>query len=332
MPFIGDILKYKNLSIIGMEKNTGKTEVLNYILNRLPENVKLCLTSIGIDGESLDQVTETRKPEIYLRSGVLFSTSEKHYSLRKIVSKIIDISSEVTSLGRIVTAESLSPGTVMLSGPASTSSLKRWIREVERLGSTFTIIDGALSRKSSASPAICDAMILSTGSALSINMETLVKKTAFQVKLIELPLANREDIEMFEPFEKGIYILDSDKKVVELNTPSALLMGEDDRKSIEESSKIYLAGALTDKFLSDLLSGEKGKEVIVRDFTKIFISEMMYKRFLRGGGKISVLDRTELIAICINPVAPSGYRVNSDELKKRVEDATGVRVWDVMNN
>ena len=35
MPFTGDILQYKSMSIVGLEKNTGKTECLNYILKRL---------------------------------------------------------------------------------------------------------------------------------------------------------------------------------------------------------------------------------------------------------------------------------------------------------
>ena len=36
MPFVSDIVKYDSLSIVGLEKNTGKTEALNYILRRLP--------------------------------------------------------------------------------------------------------------------------------------------------------------------------------------------------------------------------------------------------------------------------------------------------------
>ena len=42
MPFIEDILKHKSLSIVGLEKNTGKTECLNYVLSRLKDcNVKV---------------------------------------------------------------------------------------------------------------------------------------------------------------------------------------------------------------------------------------------------------------------------------------------------
>ena len=332
MPFIEDILRYKNLSLVGMEKNTGKTEVLNYILGRLPSDVRTCVTSIGIDGETTDQVTETRKPEIFLRNGMLFSTSEKHYPLRKIVSKIIDISSESTSLGRIITAEALSCGTVLLSGPASTSSLKRWIGEMEQTGCDLTIVDGALSRMSSASAAICDAMILSTGTALSINIETLVRKTAFQVEMIRLPLAGRDDIELFEKYDTGICIIDKESgKVIELESLSALAMKESEKAVLQQSEKIYLSGALTDKFLNAITGAERkiNKEVIIKDFTKIFISAATYGSFLRKGGKISVLNRTKLIAICINPIAPSGYRVDSEELKRRIEEATGVKTFDI---
>ena len=79
MPFTGDILQYKSMSIVGLEKNTGKTECLNYILKRLEHSGKqLALTSIGIDGESVDQVSLTQKPEIELFENLIFVTSEKH--------------------------------------------------------------------------------------------------------------------------------------------------------------------------------------------------------------------------------------------------------------
>ena len=52
MSFIGQIQNLKSLSIVGLEKNTGKTVCLNYILERLPSSFHVAVTSIGIDGES----------------------------------------------------------------------------------------------------------------------------------------------------------------------------------------------------------------------------------------------------------------------------------------
>ena len=36
MSFINEILNYDSLSIVGLQKNTGKTVSLNYVLDRLP--------------------------------------------------------------------------------------------------------------------------------------------------------------------------------------------------------------------------------------------------------------------------------------------------------
>jgi len=59
LPFINDILKFKSISFVGLQKNTGKTETMNYVLNRLCSypNIKVGITSIGIDGEKSDLVT-----------------------------------------------------------------------------------------------------------------------------------------------------------------------------------------------------------------------------------------------------------------------------------
>src|SRR5574344_2052674 len=164
MPFIGEILNYGSVSIVGLDKNTGKTECLNYIIKRLPlHSYKVAVTSIGIDGESLDQVTSTAKPEIVIREGMFFGTSEKHYRQRNILSELYAVSDESTALGRVVTAKALSEGKVLLSGPSSGSALKRWMSSLTEFGIDLILVDGALSRLSTASPAISEAMVLSTG-------------------------------------------------------------------------------------------------------------------------------------------------------------------------
>ena len=115
MPFINELVRHRSCSIVGLEKNTGKTVCLNYVLNRLPlDRMRVVVSSIGIDGEKTDQVTRTSKPEITVKEGVLFATSEKHYLMRKLVSELVDVSDENSSLGRIVTAKALTKGKVLL--------------------------------------------------------------------------------------------------------------------------------------------------------------------------------------------------------------------------
>ena len=89
VPFINDILNCDSLSIVGLQKNTGKTECLKYVLARLPlERKRVAVTSIGIDGETTDQVTRTQKPEIVLREGMYFGTSEAHYRQRRLPDNV----------------------------------------------------------------------------------------------------------------------------------------------------------------------------------------------------------------------------------------------------
>ena len=98
MTIIDNILRCRTLSITGMAKNTGKTVTLNYLLEQLKTlNKAIAVTSIGIDGEKTDQVTQTEKPEIELYEGTLFVTSEYHYRQRMLLSEIVDLSEEGTS-------------------------------------------------------------------------------------------------------------------------------------------------------------------------------------------------------------------------------------------
>lgn len=57
---------YKRVSIIGMEKNVGKTTVLNQLIEDIGTKKIVGLTSIGRDGEDTDVVTNTHKPRIYV--------------------------------------------------------------------------------------------------------------------------------------------------------------------------------------------------------------------------------------------------------------------------
>ena len=312
MPFVHELLKYRSVAVVGMEKNCGKTECLNYILRNLPsDGPGVCVTSIGLDGERTDQVTGTAKPEIVLRSGMFFSTSETHYRSRRLVSEIVDVSGETTALGRLITARVALEGKVILSGPSSTVSLKRWMDSISGFGIGLTIIDGALSRKSSASPAVSEAMVLATGAALSCSMPALVDRTAFCVEMIRLPEVEEQKI----PEEQTLTV-SSMAQEVEL---------------APEVRRIEVSGALTDRLLARLLTERRLPEieVTVADFTRIFISPDSWRRFVRAGGRLRVHRRTALLAVCVNPLAPNGYRLDSDLLCRTLSDRIQLPVYDI---
>lgn len=333
-PFIDDIQKYDSLSIIGLEKNTGKTETLKYVLDRLPiDKKRIVVTSIGIDGETTDQVTLTQKPEIVLREGMFFGTSEMHYRQRRLVSELIDVSDVTTSLGRVVTAKALTSGKILLSGPASTVGLRQWMADMRHFDIDLVVIDGALSRMSSASPAVSQSMILATGAAYSANLPTLVQKTAFVVDLINLPLTDGEDIRRLLPLEKGVWWTDGDGQLHELNGLTSLAK-EIRFDGMEQCRQLYVAGALVDGFLDKVRKNKnlRQTEIVVRDFTKIFVTPLQFRTFLKSGGSIHVLQKSQLLAITVNPTSPSGYVLDSDMLCGKLTEVTGIPAYDLLKD
>ncbi len=334
LTFIDDILNYNSLSIVGLQKNTGKTECLKYVLARLPlEQKRVAVTSIGIDGETTDQVTRTQKPEIVLREGMYFGTSEAHYRQRRLVSELIDVSDESTSLGRVVTARALTQGKILLSGPSSTLGLQRWMHDMRRHKIDLAIVDGALSRLSLASPAVSQSMILATGAAYSINMSQLIQRTAFVVDLINLDLTSDSNIALLTPLESGMWWIDTDGQLHEMPMVTSLSQ-QVEFQGMENCSTLYVAGALVDAFLEKVRKNKNLKhvELVVRDFTKIFVTPQQLRLFEKMGGTIRVLQKSKLIAVTVNPTSPSGYVLDSDVLCDKLSQAINLPVYDLLKN
>lgn len=331
MPFLKEIEKYESLSIVGLEKNTGKTECLNYVLSRLRDSHKqIALTSIGIDGENCDQVTQTHKPEIELSEGMMFVTSELHYQKRRLISEVLDVSTQSTSLGRLVTAKAKNTGKVMLSGPASNAEIVRLIAELKQKNVDLTIVDGALSRKSLGSPAVTQAMILATGAALSANIPQLVFKTQYVYDLIQIQETDVKIKDQLRKIESGIWAVQEDQ-IVNTGIVSVMMIQKKKDELFQHGNRFFVSGAITDQFLNFLKNQKQVStiEIIIRDFTRVFAKPETYYAFLKKGGKIRVLDQTNLLAITINPVSPDGYVLNSDELKQAMENKLKVPVYDV---
>ncbi len=330
MPFVNDILSYRSVSIVGLEKNTGKTETLNYVLNRLKTmDASIALTSIGVDGEQTDVVTRTSKPEIVVPKGVIFVTSEAHFLQKKLTAEIFEISEKRTALGRLITARAVSEGKAIISGPAETAEIRKLIAGMETYGVQTTIVDGALSRLSLASPAVTDAMILATGAALSANIPQLVRETEFVKQLIELPNVEDKLAQKLQLLKQGIWAIDEQENIHDLEIPSVFLLDKREKDIFRFGTRIFVSGAISDKLLSFLRMQNRNVELIVTDFSKIFVSQREFNSFLKGGNSIYSLLRSKLIAVTVNPLSPNGILLDSDTLQNEMKEALEVEVYNV---
>lgn len=329
MQLAEEIGKYRSVAIAGLAKNTGKTVTLNYLLREGQKiGLKLGVTSIGVDGESIDIVSQSRKPEIKLYDGMWFATSETHFLKRKLEAEISGIMPRGTSLGRVVTGRALSNGKMLLSGPGDTASMKGVIADLQKKGAETVLVDGALSRVSQASPAVTDALVLATGAALSPDIPTIVARTVYMCRLTCLPEAERVLVEKLDNLDNDIYAIDGNGSVRGLEVGSALNLSLLKERISFYGNTIFSPGLVSDRFLKFLSSRKEIKDfhLIIRDFTRLFVDPFTLKNFTDRGGRISVLKRPELLAVTINPYSPAGYTVNREKLEDALRERIDTRV------
>ena len=330
MGFVTNILDFGSLAIVGLEKNTGKTECLNYILGQLDGQAdRFALTSVGIDGETRDQVCQTAKPEIEVPEGMIFVTSEKHYREKRLTAEVLDVSEERTALGRLVTARARMRGKLLLSGPSDTAGLKALIARLKARGVGTTIVDGALSRLSLASPVVTEAMILATGAAVAGNIPELVRKTKYVYELIGIEEVEETLRPQLEPLTQGVWAVSETGEAIDLGLPSVLMLERSGNDLFRYGRRIYATGVVTDRLFQLLRPQQQEVELIIRDFTRVFASPEAYYAFLRRGHRIRVVHSSRLLAVTVNPTAPSGLVLDSRRLCEAMQEALQIPVYDV---
>lgn len=321
----------ESVAVTGLSKNAGKTEALNFLLGGLKTlNIPVGVTSIGVDGETTDRVTLTSKPEITLFPGTLFATTETHYAHRQIQSEVLDLGRRMTPLGRVVFSRALGRGKSLLSGPSDIGSLSGAIRKLKELGAQTILVDGALSRQSLASPALCQGMVLATGAAVSRSVAGVASATGHMLSLIALSEAEEIHAEEIFNAPRGISAIEG-RHIVDLGIPTALSLDKIGKSMFTFGTRLIVNGAVTDRFLKWLASQQEVKkiELIVRDFTCLFVTPLSLSEFRRRGGRISVAKKPQLLALTMNPYSPDGYRLDAVMLKEALErqlERNGFRV------
>lgn len=307
--------KYKTISIVGMSKNSGKTVALNHLIGEaIEESISIGITSIGRDGESLDIVTETEKPRIFVEEGTLIATATGMLDLGDANIEILNVTEYRTPLGEIIIGRVRDGGYVQIAGPQRLSEIKAVSDIMLSLGAKFVIIDGALDRLSQAAPAISEATILSTGAVLSRDINKVIEETIHVVNTLGLPsIGDEETREIIRELinSNQIAVIDENNQVDIIPLKTALNGGTIIGDHLKDNSKyLVIPGSLVKNTLEDLTRSTrryKNIEIVVTDGTKIFIEPKAWLKFMRQGVAVKVLDKINLVGITVNPYAPQGY-------------------------
>jgi hypothetical protein len=319
--------KYKTLSIVGMAKNAGKTTALNYLIEEADdEGITLGITSTGRDGETSDLVTGTEKPRVFLYEDTIVSIPAQLYEMAEAGLEIMEMTKFGTAIGDIMLCRVCESGYVQIAGPVATADTKKMCDMMFDMGTELILIDGAIDRKSIASPDTSDAIILSTGAVISRSIKKVVEETTHVVNLYNLPILEdghiKDQIEKHS-HEERIMLLDEDGKISKLSLKTGLGSSRFIDDAIDEKTRyIYIPGAFTNSVIADIRP-DKLKQVkfILKDPTRIFINVMDWRQLVKKGFSVNVLKNIEIAAVTVNPYAPSGYSFEHGVLRDTMQEA-----------
>jgi hypothetical protein len=319
--------RYKTLSIVGLAKNAGKTTTLNYLIEEaMDEGICLGITSTGRDGETIDLVTCTDKPKIFLETGTIVSIPVKLYEIADAGLEILEMTKYGTPLGPILICRVAESGYVQIAGPLNVKDHKRLCSKMLSLGAEIVLIDGAIDRKSIAAPGISDGVIIATGAVISRSMKKVVEETVHIVRLYGLPCLTDEaarDRITQKNQDDQIMIIDKTGgfQLSDLKTGLAASRFIDEMID-DETAYVYIPGALTLSVVADIHPAKyKHVQFVVKDPTKIFIEASPWQHLLKKGFNVAVLESVEVAALTVNPYAPSGYSFEHDVLLQAMKDA-----------
>lgn len=332
---ISRICNFKSISIIGMEKNSGKTTTLNYILKKLNSRKIIGLTSIGRDGEDNDLVTNTHKPRIYVEKGTLIATAKNLLNKCDITREILYTTGLFTPLGEVIIVRAKSDGYVDIGGPSYGSAIIEVRDKMLELGADIILIDGALSRKGSANTLVSEATILATGASFSPNMKNVVTETSHNIDMLQLPHCEPNIKKLADQIlEIGkIGFIDNEFNIKVLDLSTSLNSHREIIDAVRKNFKyLVIGGAISSSMIEAFIKNRvllKNFILIIEDGTRIFIDSNVYSKLSMIPVKIQVLNKINLLCLTSNPISPYGYSFDSLDFQNSLKKATNLDVIDV---
>jgi len=339
------------VGIAGTAKNTGKTTTTSAILDELYNmEIPIGLTSIGYDGEEIDNITRLPKPRLFVRKNTILATAQKCLMGGSAKYEVLETTDIKTPLGNINIVRIVEEGLAVVAGPNKGSQLKYVAKKmVEDLGCKIVLVDGALNR---IAPMIeTDGIIVATGAARNVNIESLVRETKALYEILDLPEVPEEDIHNFSQSDKIVlYPKNPKEEKRELNYGS--LIDESTVKeiigAIEDTKVIFIPALIAEnslKRLNDSLGKLwADKTLVINEPIKLLtggnpesLLEEVNRIRLRGGS-VTTLRKLPLLAITVNPFYPKyrfekdtyepGY-VDKNELQEKMRGAVKVPVINI---
>jgi hypothetical protein len=340
----------RRLALVGLAKNTGKTETLAALLRELQAAGRtIAVTSVGRDGEEHDVIdARISKPRVNLLAGSFVASTDELLRASGVPYELVEQTDVRTPLGRVLIVRLSAAGAVEVAGPSAAEQVRAVSDSMLVHGAQQVLIDGAVDRRAASSPEVSDGLVMATGAVLSKDIGEVVAQTREAVELARLP-AEEDDSPgarralawasaAGEQAGRRTALIGAEGQPVEL-APRFVLRADAAQiaqalDAAPAACMLVVEGALPERFLEELVAVLRRRRreltVLVGDATRVFLSAHGVSWYRSQGLTLRALRPTSVLALTVNPLAPQSHRFDSAELRALLEDSIdGVPIFDV---
>lgn len=298
------------LSIVGLAKNSGKTNTLNHVINKFANSgIVYGMTSTGRDGEDFDVLSSSiKKPSIYVQKGSYVATASQFANKLQDKAEILCNTGFRTQMGNVLICRMNNSCDVQLAGPITNRGIKEVTDRMLAFGCKYVVVDGSIDRFSIASSNVSDAIIITSGASVHEDMSRVIAKTKefvhrFSLEEIDCEIKKLILAEIL-PINRIALIYD-DHKYELINS----IIGVVDKNRIvrhikNDTKYVFIPGAFFEDDAKHIIAGSNHAVFIVEDGSKIFFD---VKHYSEMGLQLKTLNKTTILSISINPEYPSHY-------------------------
>ena len=305
------------IAVLGLVRGAGKLTTLLHLARGLQERgLGVGIVAAGREDDDIEMVQPPRQIRVALRSGTVLATTAAALGRATAKLETIERTGAETAQGTVLIVRVMEDGEAELIGPGAASSLRQVVDAVARHADGRVLIEGSFNRRSFAAPGIANGIVLAVGAVMAPEVERIVAGTRYYLDLFSLRGTDERAAEVFPISE---------------SEGAAILLGDDDQVvggipwRARGNAELILTGqhppfrrlvvprSVGDDFVVPLVRERVQFEIIVRDPMRIALSPVYFSAWQKVGGGISVVHRTRVLALTLNPTNPAGPDQDPEE-------------------
>lgn len=316
----------RRVAVVGLHSGAGARTVLAALVKDVrARSWPFAVTAVpGLPIESEDEAGGTAVVPLTLPEGAVFATATRALADAADAADVIDELPFDTQLGRIVVARALREREFGLRGPTEPDAMRRLADSLAEASGGLVFIEGAWERRAFASPGTCDGMILVVGAGFSPTPQRAAAAARYVVETLSIPPCDEPArVAWHETASKGAAVmLDGSDRPCGLLPP-----GLDDpvpamrARDGSPVATVVLPSGLNDEFMIPLVRSRLRCTLVVRDATRLNLSPVYFKAWLKGRGRIQAVHATRLVAVATNPFNPLGPDADAEDFRRTVANA-----------